>query len=607
MGVVHGQSSFSVVPAVVNVVLMLTLSAFLIITAMVALLAMAIEFVQARLCRREPKAWTNIKAFMLIDAVLAAILILLVVMTFMKKRPDGELPVFLVSMAAVFISWSTLTLCAIRPDSLARLRWPRLWVGASCGFLWFKGAVFWTAGRLSVSMPDDFNGWLQYGAVLLGWSVFCVLVSTDVAYRPNSFAAKRRKGIVLIMDWMVILMVFPIFGLACEQVDRLSSDPLSRYRPLPGATQATYKRIMLGQGLVASSSEKSPKVVIPGHLGFAAPKDVEIFMAKCRAAGHRIPDDRLRKLLRNCGRDVRPIILDAIADPNAYDVLVIRTKWGDRSVKEQLERIFQERLAVYSEAEPDPPRTGPSSLGELLQLAGVLARVSDGPEGHGRFSYLLEWAVQETQSLGTGRMLDDPRHAERIMEPFWESLNKLPDAEATELAKSYLRQTRFVDFFANRRRDNGHLTARLANGERELAEEVVAALAGLPGMTEPPTIPDRESVDHRDARLRRYRDKNSAACLVAVFAHLGTESIPLLREHLDSDNDQLRAFIVWRVTSLAYEWPEEQLAALERDGYWKVRMNALFARDGNALASSVEDENSLVRTVTRMLIQADAK
>jgi hypothetical protein len=79
----------------------------------------------------------------------------------------------------------------------------------------------------------------------------------------------------------------------------------------------------------------------------------------------------------------------------------------------------------------------------------------------------------------------------------------------------------------------------------------------------------------------------------------------LLLEHLDSGNEQLRAFIVWRVTSLGYEWPGEQLDSLRRDGYWKVRMNVLFAFDKNDLAVFAEDENPLVRTVARMLIESE--
>ena len=49
---------------------------------------------------------------------------------------------------------------------------------------------------------------------------------------------------------------------------------------------------------------------------------------------------------------------------------------------------------------------------------------------------------------------------------------------------------------------------------------------------------------------------------------------------------------------------EEQLDSLRRDGFWKVRMNALFACDKDDLVASTEDENSLVRTVARMLIES---
>jgi len=92
-----------------------------------------------------------------------------------------------------------------------------------------------------------------------------------------------------------------------------------------------------------------------------------------------------------------------------------------------------------------------------------------------------------------------------------------------------------------------------------------------------------------------------------VFPHLTAESISLLLEHLGSDNDQLRAFIVWRVTSLGYEWPRHQVRELLKDSYWKVRLNALFACDADDLRRALDDENAFVRIIARMLIQADQK
>ena len=105
-------------------------------------------------------------------------------------------------------------------------------------------------------------------------------------------------------------------------------------------------------------------------------------------------------------------------------------------------------------------------------------------------------------------------------------------------------------------------------------------------------------------RLALYREKNSPHCLEAVFANLSSESIPLLLDHLDSDNDQLRAFIVWRMTNLGYEWPGEQLQGFLKDEYWKVRLNSLFALDVEDIAKVLNDENAVVRIVARMLHQA---
>lgn len=587
-----------------NIVWMLWLPPVLLVTIMSLLLVIVLEFSQARLFRRKPKVCTSMKACMLIDAVMVAVLVLLVLVTFAKKRPEGELPGFLVFMAAIFILWDALGLYDIRAVNLVRLRRPRLFVTVLCVSLWFKGTVLWTAGRLSVSAPDNLTGRLQYGAILLGWSVFCLLVWAEAAYRLDEFAAKHHHGVILITYWAVVLMVVHIFGLVYAQMNRLSADPLSRYRPLPGATQESYNRVILGEGLVVSQPGSGHNAGIPGHLEYAAPKDMEAFFAGRRAAGRPIPEQRLQRLLRRCNRDLRSIILNELAEPNAYEVLVTRAEWGDRSVKEPLVRIFEERLAAYARAEPEPPRRGLSSLGPLLQLAGTLARVSDNPEGRERFSYLLEQVVEKTRNLGTGRMLYDPRHAERVMQPFWESLGKLPATQAATLIKSYLRQTRFVDLFGDRGRDIVQFAAQLADGDGELAEDVVGALAGLPAAAQSPGGPVTVRQRQRGMRLARYREKNSPQCLEAVFAHLSAKSIPLLLEQLDSDNGQLRAFIVWRVAGLGYEWPDEQLAELQEDSYWKVRLNVLFACEADNLVMSIDDENAVVRLVAQMLIEA---
>ena len=573
-------------------------------TSMPFLLGIVGDFIQARLDRAKPKVCNVGKAYILIDIGLFLILVLLVVLEFLKKRPEGELPTFLLVMAVLFASWGAMGLSDIIPINLARLRRLRLWVAVLCGSLWFKGVVFWTAGSLSVAMPDHLIDWLKYVGILLVWTVLCVLVWIEASYRSDTFKSKRRNSVALIAYWVVVLMIFDVFGFVYVPIDCLTADPLARYRPLPGATQETYNRVILGQEPGASLPGRGFRVGVWSRLKYAAPKDLEAFIAGSRAADQRISEKNLQELLRGCSRDLRPILLDELADPNAYEVLVARAEWGDRSVKNRLERIYQERLVVFSEAETEPPRRGSSSLGELLELAGTLACISDGPEGQERLSYLVERVVERTRSLGLGPKLTDPRYAERIMLPFWESLGKLPKGYAAKFVKSYLRQTRYVDFFGDRWRDIGQLAALLADGDGELAEEVVVALTGLPVEEKSPNVSAVKSGYKLGMRLARYREKNSPHCLEAVFTNLSADSIPMLLEHLDSDNDQLRAFIVWRVTSLGYEWPGDQLQGLLKDDYWKVRLNTIFALDEEYLMKALDDENAVVRIVARIRHQA---
>ncbi len=594
---VFRQSSFFEIYPFVNTILIGSLAVYLFVSVCYSVLGRPLGLVFGRLHKGEPKECNNIKPWLLSDGVLSAILALLVVLESTKKRPEGELPLWIVFLAVIFIPWSAVVLHVVHPVNIARLRRPRLCLAALCSSLWFKGAVFWNAGSLNASTPDL----VRYALVLLGWSVLCVLIWAEVAYQTDLFKAKHCGAVASIIQWVVILMVIGVFGPFYVQMERSFGDDLSQYGPLPQATQETYNRAILGQGLSTESSMDPMEASIPKYFGFAASKDVGRVIAERRALGRPISDTRLRGILRNCGRDAQPILLGALEDPNAFEVLVIRAKWGDGSVKEQLERIFQQRLATFRESAPEPRPGDPSSLGGLLELAGTLARISDGPEAQERFSYLMEQVVARTRSFGTEPALGDPRYTDRVIRPFWKALGELPPAQAAALIKSYLRQTQFVDLSADRGGAITLLAGLLADGDRELAEEVVGALAALPSAVEPVDAPYRETEQQRTFRLTRHRDGNSPQCLDAIFAHLGVESIQLLRGHLDSDNDQLRAFIVWRVTSLGYKWPREQLAALRKDRFWKVRVNALFARDANGLPPVHEDKSALVRLIAQML------
>ncbi len=577
---------------------------FILFITMVPLLSIVIEFTQARFNWPKPKIRKYIKPYMVIDVVLLLVLVLLAVLELLKKRPEGELPLFLFYMAGWFSSWGAIGLLDITPVSFSHLRRPRLWVAVLCGSLWFKGVVFWMAGSLNITIPDNLTDWLRYVGPLLFWSVLCVLIWTEGVYRPIASTAKRWNRAALIAYWIVLLMIFHIFGLASAPIERTVADPMARYRPLPGATQETYNRVILGQGEAAALFTSGPHAGMPRRIFCAAPKDLKAFIAQRREAGRSMPEDYLLYLLRNCNRDLRNILLEELTDPNVYEVLEIRAEWGDRSVKEQFEQIYQKRLAAFRKTDPETSAYDRSSIGTLLDLAGTLAHISDDPEAQERFTYLMEEVVDRTRGLGTRPALGDPRYTNWIMQPFWKALGELPADRAGTLIKSYLRQTRFVDLSADRGRAIIHLADLLADGDRELAEEVIGALAVLPSAPAYHNEPTRESAQQRIRRLTRHRNRNTPHCLEAIFAHLTTESIPVLLRHLDSDNDQLRAFIVWRLTSLGYEWPRDRLQELTKDPSGEVRLNALFALDPDELRNALDDENAVVGIIAQTLRQA---
>lgn len=122
-----------------------------------------------------------------------------------------------------------------------------------------------------------------------------------------------------------------------------------------------------------------------------------------------------------------------------------------------------------------------------------------------------------------------------------------------------------------------------------------------PPVEESYDIPVGRTVSVFETKLQKHIKDVSHRFLEAIYPHLNEESIPLLLEHLDSNNEQLRAFVVWRLTSLGYEWPRERLDALLKDGCWKVRLNALFAFDADDLKAALDDENGVVRVIAQIL------
>ena len=369
----------------------------------------------------------------------------------------------------------------------------------------------------------------------------------------------------------------------------------------------------------------------------------------------------LERAFRDKTAELRDITALVRQDPDSVRSLIIRRTWGDQTANNKLQQAFQVKLLELSErvrgkendgqlrsdlqllleidsllrlrsrvrqliADANMPElledtsgtetSGPELLTSLFEIAGELAFLSDPQEAKGRFYRVFDLVAP---------VQDDPNRpdfqqsANVLLKAwaggyreclFYRRLTGVPRPDVTELLKEYMRRRRFNYPFDQLE----FLDVFSMAGDRELAEWIfrnVAESHPAVQVTEyPDLVPTLSPIDISDVKkmrkVKRSKDMTDRY-LEPTFPYLSVESIPLLLEHLDSDNEQLRAFIVWRVTSLGYEWSEEQLAALRQDNFWKVRMNALFACDRDDLTTSVEDENPLVRTVASLLIDGEVR
>ncbi len=189
---------------------------------------------------------------------------------------------------------------------------------------------------------------------------------------------------------------------------------------------------------------------------------------------------------------------------------------------------------------------------------------------------------------------------------FYRTLTGVPPPHVTALLKDYMQrrqlphpfdETEFLDVFCRA-------------GDRELAEWIFRKVAESPPIKVSyeylDDIPIGRPVHISEVQKLKRKAKtrnDSYRYLEPIYPYLGEESIPLLLKHIDSDNEQLRAFVVWRLTSLGYEWISEQLGTLLKDDNWKVRLNALFACDADELKTALDDENGIVRVIALTLNQ----
>ncbi len=245
------------------------------------------------------------------------------------------------------------------PIEDASARRTQRWGTIVCGLLWLAGLGVCTAWHSGVFGTAHTIHWERTAPALAAWSAYWLLVWSVATCLPHVFRRIPHNGLVVpVMLWAAMLLAVPVVAAEWRHADRLHADLRLVRGPLPPATQETYERMILADNPRANPKDPNS---LPENIGYAAPQDLKTFLAGRRAEGRPVSEEQLCSLLERCGRDSRSVILHALNDPNASEVLVTRAKYGDRTVKTRLESIFQKELAAFSQGLTFRRRESPPS------------------------------------------------------------------------------------------------------------------------------------------------------------------------------------------------------------------------------------------------------
>jgi len=80
-----------------------------------------------------------------------------------------------------------------------------------------------------------------------------------------------------------------------------------------------------------------------------------------------------------------------------------------------------------------------------------------------------------------------------------------------------------------------------------------------------------------------------------------SDSVALLKQGLAYPDERLRAWCVWQLRRVGYNFSDGELDTLLNDECWKVRANAVLAAGLRGASRAERDENGFVRFVVSLL------
>ncbi|UCG47061.1 MAG: hypothetical protein JSU94_16375 [Phycisphaerales bacterium] len=438
----------------------------------------------------------------------------------------------------------------------------------------------------------------------------------DALYRffgkREEIAATRAKVLRVIPPYMIIswLILLPYVGSAAANLRRLKT--VLAYPPevlaaLPLPDRSTYQSILDRIDFSHVDSSSLPGAIrrsqALGYLPVLGPKDLPAALRQAKTAQPPAEDYDLLQLMERCGPDVYDIILKSLDSPQSEYTLIARAKSGDATVKTRLLKRFDDALSeldVTNAATPErtsyrrfKPRRW--AFSRCFGIASALAAVSEPNEAMTRFMNVLD-QIDSTAW-----------HRKELSIAFYfhNSLDSLPRPQASKLLKSSLKKTDYSDL--SLRQNLSRLEDALALfADCEIAEQVFIRISESPLIRNPlfPNMQANWPFEDVKEKFANPFDLTSSF-RKAISPHFRKRSIPVLKNELHAEDPALVAYVVWQLTRLGYEWPDQELKQLLENEHWKVRANALLAAGKQAADLMQTDDNNIVRVIAAMIATAE--
>jgi hypothetical protein len=288
-----------------------------------------------------------------------------------------------------------------------------------------------------------------------------------------------------------------------------------------------------------------------------------------RQRAEKLNDGDLVLAMRGCGRDVVGIITGFLDNPDAEQALVARARLGDSTAKEKLEELLQTRMHGELEKKEDEqvkhPKTYLDIPAKVAEIVGALACISEPNEAARRF-------LDYIRSREGSDLMEDHE--------FFESLILLPTIQARRVIKAYLAKAR-----SWRQR-----AEKMPYGPIRHPDRTLYPLRRIVGL-----YSDRQIAEDIFKIMLLAADADYEFESFQISPYFTGGSAELLNKGLLSENEDMRAWCVWQLRKIGYEWSREELDRLLTDESWKVRANAVLGGGKATVTSAGRDRNGLVR------------